>query len=153
MEFEISRFAVCTIKRRKPIASQNTNLYSNEKTGNPEESGCKSLDSLERDGIMNQDMKKADSNASFKRFGPLLKSKLNAHNLKNAINTWAVAVVWYSDGFIDWKRKEFEKMDKKSKHLFVQKAFHHPKANTIRLHMSQGDGRGSLNGTEECLAN
>ena len=81
--------------------------------------------------------------------GPLLKSKLNARNLINAVNIWEVAVVRYSGGLIDCTKKELEELDRKTKHLLVEKCFLQPKANTIRLHTSRKTGGCNLKCIEE----
>ena len=55
--------------------------------------------------------------------GPLLKSKLNARNLINAVNMWEVAVVWYSGGLIDCTKKELEELDRKTKPSLSREMF------------------------------
>lgn len=98
-------------------------------------------------------MKKTGSNAYFKRLGLFLKSNLSANNLINTVNTWAVAVVWNGGGLIDWIKKELNEMDRKISHLFVEKAFLHAKAITIRVCTSRKDSEHSLVRIEECVAN
>ena len=41
----------------------------------------------------------------------MLKSKLNGGNVINAINIWAVAMVWYGTGTINWNKGELDKID------------------------------------------
>lgn len=72
---------------------------------------------------MNQDIKKTVSNVYFKRLGLLLKSKLNARNLINVINTWAVVVVRYSSGLAYSTNKELGEIDRKTRYLLVEKKF------------------------------
>ena len=41
----------------------------------------------------------------------MLKSKLNGGNVINAINIWAVAMVRYGTGTINWNKGELDKID------------------------------------------
>ena len=42
-----------------------------------------------------------------KRLKAVLKSKLNSGNTVKAVNTWAVPVIMYCAGIVDWKDSEF----------------------------------------------
>ena len=52
-----------------------------------------------------------------KRVIKILKSKLNGGNIIKAINNWAVPVVRYTTGLIDWIQTEFEDLDRKTRKL------------------------------------
>ena len=47
-------------------------------------------------------MKKKVTKEYYRRLKLILKSKLNGRNIILAINTWAVAVIRYGAGIIDW---------------------------------------------------
>ena len=47
------------------------------------------------------------------RVKAILKSKFNSGNTVKAIHTWAVPVIKYSTGIVDWKNSELCNMDRK----------------------------------------
>ena len=51
----------------------------------------------------------------FSRLRAVLQSKLNGGNTVKAINTWAVPVVRYSGGIVDWTKEDIENMDRKTR--------------------------------------
>ena len=51
----------------------------------------------------------------FSRVKAILKSKLNSGNTLKAVNTWAVPVVRYSGGVVDWTKEEQENIDRRRK--------------------------------------
>lgn len=54
---------------------------------------------LEDDGIKSKSMREKPSKEYFRR---MKKSKLNSRNTIHAINTWAVSLVRYGAGVVDW---------------------------------------------------
>ena len=46
-----------------------------------------------------------------KRVRTLLESNLNAGNTIKAMNTWAVSLIRYSAGILDWKVNELKELD------------------------------------------
>ena len=52
-----------------------------------------------------------------RRLRLILKSKLNAKNKIQAINTWAVVQLRYGDGIINWKVVRLKKMDRATERL------------------------------------
>ena len=65
----------------------------------------------------------------------VLGSKLNRENTIKAINTWAVSVVRYSGGVVDWTVDELKEADRKTKKLLTLNGALHPKSNTDRLYL------------------
>ena len=47
-----------------------------------------------------------------KRVTLLMKTRLNAKNLFQALNTWAISVIRYSAAFLDWPKEETKKLDR-----------------------------------------
>ena len=75
----------------------------------------------------------------------ILKSKLNGGNIITAINRWAVPVVRYTAGIIDWTQTELEDLDRKTRKLMTAHHALHPQSDVNRLHLPrQADGRGLL---------
>ena len=62
----------------------------------------KYLGILEADNIKHQEMKTSIRKEYTSRIKAILQSKFNGGNTVKAIITWAVSVVRYSGGIIDW---------------------------------------------------
>ena len=69
-----------------------------------------------------------------KRVRKILKLKLNGGNIIKAINSWAVPVVRYTAGIIDWTQAELDDLDRKTRKLMS--AYHalHPLSDVDRLY-------------------
>jgi len=75
----------------------------------------------------------------------ILACELNARNLTKAVNTFAVPVIIYSLGVVNWRPVELEQIDALLRKLLTVKGFHHPKASKRRLHMPRAmGGRGFI---------
>ena len=76
----------------------------------------------------------------FRRVKSILRSKLNARNRIDAINSVALHVVTYSFTIINWLLTEIKKVDTKvCKHLTMHR-MHHPKSNVNRLYLPRKEG-------------
>ena len=64
----------------------------------------------------------------------LAKSKLYARNLFPAINAWAVSVVRYSAGVLDWREKELKDLDTQTRKLLTMNNIFHKKGSVCRLY-------------------
>ena len=62
-----------------------------------------------------------------RRLKAILKSKLNTGNTVEAINTWAVPVIRYSAGIVDWKNSELCNMDRKTREVLSMYQALHPR--------------------------
>ena len=71
-----------------------------------ESEGYKYLGVLEADGMLHDTMKKKIGREYLSRLRKVAQSKLNGGNLIRAINTWAVSLLRYSGGIVDWKTQE-----------------------------------------------
>ena len=60
-------------------------------------------------------MKKCVKAEHFKCLRSALKSKLNAGNVFQAINIWAVPTLRYGAGIIQWTKEELQQMDRKTR--------------------------------------
>ena len=93
----------------------------------------------------------------------ILKSKLNGGNIIKAINRWAVPVVRYRagiidwtqaeledldrTGIIDWTQAELEDLDRKTKKLMSAHHSLHPQCDVDRLYLSSWWKRTATNQT------
>ena len=145
MEMGISKCALVTMKRGKHVKSLGIKLPRDEEIADADSRGYKYLGILELDSIMSGDMKAKVKETYPTRLKLLLKSKLNSPNLITAMNSWAVAVVRYSAGLIDWTKEEVRELDRVTRKLMFEHSALHPKSNVIRLYMKRKNGgRGIL---------
>ena len=77
-----------------------------------DENGYTYLGILESNERKDQEMKNKVTAEYKGRLRLILKSKLNGKNKIQAINTWAVALLRYGAGIINWKVDELRKMDR-----------------------------------------
>ena len=83
----------------------------------------------------------------------LCRSKLNGGNLIDGINTWAVGVVRYSAGIVDWTMEEVANMDRRTRKILAMNGCLHTRSNVARLYLprKEFDLRRGLIGIEECV--
>ena len=73
------------------------------------------------------------------------KSKFTGGNIIQAINSWAVQVVRYTAGIIDWTQAELADLDRKTRKLMSAHHALHPQSEIDRLYLPrQAGGRGLL---------
>ena len=80
-----------------------------------------------------------------------MKSKLHGRNKIKAITTWAVSLVRYGAGIIEWKKEDLQKMDRKTRKAMTMNKEFHPKSDTARLYVSRKKGGRGLISCEECV--
>ena len=96
-------------------------------------------------------MKETVSKEYIRRIRKFLGSKLNGGNITTAINSWAVSVIRYGAGIIDWTKAELQQMDRKTRKLLTMYGAHHPKADIDRLYLRRADGGRGFFGIEDCV--
>ena len=100
-------------------------LHNNIKGLNLDET-YKYLGILQADDIKHIQVKKKTLSEYNKRVRNILKSKLNGGNIIKAINRWAVPVIRYTAGIIDWTQAELEDLDRKTRKLMSAHHAQHP---------------------------
>ena len=65
----------------------------------------------------------------------VLKSKLYGGNSIRAINSWAVPVIRYTVGIVDWTQAELEDLDRKTRKLMTANHALHPQSDVDRLYL------------------
>ena len=81
-----------------------------------------------------------------------MKSKLNGKNEIHGINTWAVALLRYGAGIINWKLDELKKMDRTMRKTLTMYGALHPKSDIDRLYLKRKHvGRGLIS-IEMCVS-
>ena len=74
-------------------------------------------------------------NEYYRRLKRILKSKLNGKNLIMAVNTWAVSVLRYGAGVINWTKAELESIDRKTRKQMTIYGMLRPRADVQRLYL------------------
>ena len=102
----------------------------------------------ERDRIQHVKMKEKIREECY---SAILRTKLNAKNKLEAINTLAIPVVAYRFNVINWNLEEIRRMDRKIRKLLTLNRMCHPKADVNRMYVPRKEGgRGMIN-LEMCL--
>ena len=79
--------------------------------------------------------KKHTSAENTNRVCKILKSKPNGGNTIQAINNWAVTVIRYTAGIVDWTIAELEDIDRKTRKLMTVHRTLHPQKDIDRLYL------------------
>ena len=151
MEFGLDKCGVLVMKRGKVVRSEGIELPNGQKMAEIDLEGYKYLGILEYDEVKSVAMKEKVKKEYFKRVKKLLGSKLNGGNVIGGINAWAIGIIRYGAGIIDWTRKELRDMDVKTRKMMTLNGTLHPRANVSRLYLPRKDGGRGLIGCEDCV--
>lgn len=151
MRFGLAKCATITMKRGKKTEDSGLDMNDGCKIEDIGHGSYKYLGVLEADKIKMQEMKDKVRKEYFKRLRKVLESKLNGGNTVKAINTWAVALVRYSAGIVDWNKEELCKIDRKSRKLMTINRALHPRADIDRLYLPRCEGGRGLISIENCV--
>ena len=145
IEFGLDKCATLAIIKGKVTETQGMNLPNNNIKGLNLNETYKYLDILQADDIKHKQVKKKTLSVYNKRVRKILKSKLNGGHIIKAINSWALPVVRYTVGIIDWTQAELEDLDRKTRKVMSAHHALHPQSNVVRLFLPrQKGGRGLL---------
>merc|ERR1712048_1224198 len=67
------------------------------------------------------------------------------------INAWAVGVVRYSAGILDWTCHELKKLDTKTRKILTMAGAFNRKSSTVRLYRKRNEGGRGLISIEDCV--
>ena len=152
MEFGIKKCGILSLKRGKVTEHEGIILPSGDKMKSIEdEGGYKYLGILEMDVFLEKEMKEKVMKEYKRRLRLVLKSKLNGKNKIQGINTWAVALVRYSGGILDWKNDELKKIDRQTRKMMTMYGALHPKSDVDRLYLPRKIGGRGLISCEKCI--
>ena len=151
MEFGMDKCAYLVCKKGKQVESEGVVLPSGEKMKEVDEDGYKYLGVLQGEMVMNSRMKGRVRDEYYRRVKALAKSKLYAKNMVDGINAWAIGVVRYSAGILDWSAGELQAMDVKTRKILTMNGAFNRKSSTLRLYMKRKDGGRGLMGVQNCV--
>ena len=116
-----------------------------------EEGAYKYLGVLESDMILEKEMKQRLKDEFFRRVRLLVRSKLYGGNMVKGINAWAVSVIRYTAGIIEWTKKELKDMDVRVRKLMTMAGTFHQKGDVDRLYLPRKEGGRGLISVEDCV--
>ena len=110
-----------------------------------ESEGYKYLGVLVAGGMLHDQMKDKIGKEYLRRDKRAAHSKLSGGNLIQAINTWAVSLVRYVGGIIEWTKQELRDLDRRTRKLLTMNGGFHSRDCVTRLYVPRKDrGRGLL---------
>jgi len=132
-EFGFEKCAMLSIKKGVRVKSEGITVPSGEVIREVDQGGYKYLGVLQDCVIMNRETKERTREEYLRRVKAVARSKLYARNLMTTINIWAVSVVRYSAGVLDWTKQELLQMDIKTRKILTMNSIFHKKGNVDRL--------------------
>ena len=147
----LKKYAVVILKKGKLVKFDGIHLPNQEIMKEVDENGYTYLGILELDEIKDHEMKNKVTAGYKRRLSLILKSKLNGKNKIQAINNWAVALLRYGAGIINWKVDELKKMDRTTKKTLTMYGALHPKSDIDQLHLKRKHGGRDLISIEKSV--
>ena len=151
MEFGLSKCAVLSVEKGKRRPGGGLELPSGDLMKDVDEEGYKYLGVLQKDSLMSAEMKTKVKEEYFRRLRCLLRSELYAGNLIAGINSWAIGIVRYTAGVLDWGAGELKKMDAKTRKTMTMHGAFHRKSDVDRLYLKRKDGGRGLISVVDCV--
>ena len=151
MEFGLDKCAVLVLKNGIRVHCDGVELPDGGLMKEVEDVGYKYLGVLEGAGIMQREMKEKVRGEYLRRVKLVAKSKLYGGNLIRAINAWAIGVVRYSAGILEWSDRELNAMDVKTRKLLTMFGCFHMKGSVDRLYIKRCDGGRGLISVMDCV--
>ena len=142
MEFGLDKCGMLVIRKGVKVRSVGIDLPNGEVIKELDEKGYKYLGVLQRDTVVEKQMKEKVKGKYFRRLKLLLKSQLYSGNLIKAINAWVVAVVRYSASVVGWTAKELKRIDITTRKRMILASAFHMRSSVDRLYIKRGKGRG-----------
>ena len=102
--------------------------------------GYKYLEMLQLDSIINREMKEKVKSEYIRRVKKLLTSQLNGGNVIAGMNAWAVGIIRYGAGVLDWTKEELKSIDIKTRKLMTMNGSLQPRGNVGRFYLARKEG-------------
>ena len=151
MEFGRGKCAGLVMKNGIRERHFGLELPDGSKIQDVEDGGYKYLGVLEGANIMVKEMKEKVRKEYLRRVNLLCESKLNAGNLIRGLNAWAVSVIRYTAGVLDWTKKECKAMDIRTRKILTRNGGFHKSSSVDRLYIRRKDGGRGLMSVRDCV--
>ena len=140
MSFGLDKCAVLEMRRGRQVGSSGIELPGDQHIGEIEEEGYKYLSILQLDQTLNTKMKGKIAFEYIRRVKKLCRSKRNEGNAIDGINTWAVGVVRYIAGIVNWTMEEVANMDRRTGKILAMNGCLHTRTNVATLYLPERKG-------------
>ena len=150
MSFGIAKCGSLDIVNGVRQHMQGIELPSGNTIPEVEDGGYKYLGILEVDVILHQEMKTKVKIEYIRRVKRLLSSSLHGKNLVTAINTWAIPVIRYGAGILDWTATEAKGLDMMTRKI-LRRGFIKSNSDIDRLYVSRKLGGRGLQRIEDVI--
>ena len=114
MDFGTKKCGVACVKTGKLSKTEGLRLLSGKIITEVNEEGYRYLGIIELDKIKEQEMELQFRAEYMRRLKLIMKSKLHGRNKIKATNTWAVSLLRYGAGMIEWIKEDLQK-DRKTR--------------------------------------
>ena len=153
MDFGIEKCRILVLKRGKvdKAKGRGLNLPNEKLMKTIDEEGYKYLGILVYDKVKEKEMKIEFVREYKRRLRLILRCKLDGKNKIKAINSWAVAVMRYGAGVLEWRLGKLKELGRKSRKLFTMHKGLHPKSDVGRLYVSRKEGGRGLVSCESII--
>ena len=151
MKFGMDKCNVMVMERGKMKQTTGIKLPDGEVMKQIEKDGYKYLGMIQDDQIRHKEMKLKLETEYLRRVKKVAKSKLYSGKMFAAINAWAVGVIRYSAGIVDWTMEDIKRMDVKTRKTLTMNGAFHPRASVDRLYLRRREGGRGLLSVEECV--
>ena len=151
MEFGMDKCAAIEIRGGMKVRCEGISLPDGKVMKEVEDDGYKYLGVLEGADMMTKEMKGRVRSEYLRRVRLVARSKLYARSLIGAMNAWAVSVVRYSAGILDWREQELKALDVKTRKILTMNGALHMRSSVDRLYLKRSEGGRGLISVEECV--
>jgi hypothetical protein len=150
MKFGLEKCATLVINRGKRSRDEGV-ILNDGAIADLGEKCYKYLGVMKDEKIRMKEMKEKIAAEYMKRVDCILDAGLNGGNVVKGINTWAVALVRYSAGIIEWTQEELKQLDRKTRKHMTMRRMLHPRSNVDRLYLKREEGGRGLIAIEDCV--
>ena len=132
-------------ERGKVTLTEGIELPSGDAINDIDKERCKYLEILEFDSVREKNMIRNFQSEYFRRSKLVMKSRLNGRNKLKALNTWAISLLRYGAGILNWRKHVLDEMDRQTRKIMTMNKEFHPKSDVDRLYVPRSKGgRGLL---------
>ena len=153
MKFGLDKCARLIKERGKVKNTQGLQLDVGTMKDAPLDTGYKYLGILQSDDNLQTEVKTKARREYEQRVKQVLRSRLNGHNKMQAINAYAIPVISYTGGIIDWTEEEKKDLDRRTRKLLTMHKGLHPRADVDRLYIPRKAGGRGLRKIKDTIEN
>lgn len=140
MEFGIDKCKINSVKAGKTY-THSYQLQTGDTIDSLDESGTyKYLGYIQTKQILHKEIKSQLTKQFKHRLKIICNTQLNARNTIKAINTYAIPILTYSFGVINWSKTELQNLQRNINTTLTKHRRHHPRSCTQRLTLPRNDG-------------